>query len=99
MDKVIHKTLDNREQLTTEVSKLIDSSFSDIKIEDILRHPEGELSLFGESIAQTCIDQFGVKFIHEGIRFADEVKKMKKPVIVQDSTDPKENKDASDVQK
>lgn len=84
--------------LQAEVKEYIAERYQSLNLDTVLQNPEADLVLFADELTQEIIDKFGKRFILEGLNFADEVIKKRTPVIYTDSTDPKANKDAVEIQ-
>lgn len=93
MDKIIHKHLNNRLDLQESASKTSAALLGSVDLNAVLEAPEAELA---RVIQQTMfvVEEYAPDAAKEGLRFANEAKERHskdKPIVYQDSQDPKLN--------
>lgn len=93
MDKIIHKHLNARLDLQEEASKSVLNLLGAIDLNAVIKNPEVELAKVTQQ-ALFIAEEFAPEAAMEGLRFALEAQarhKKDKPIVYQDSTDPKLN--------
>jgi hypothetical protein len=88
MDKTIEKFIKAEDSLEARIQKHIESRFKTLDLATIMQHPEAELTIFADKLAEEVFQKFSTEAVLAGIQFADDVMLQKKPVDV----DPEEPK-------
>ena len=73
LDQLIVKSLTRRATIEEEVLQELELAFKELDLADVLTNPNASLQLFSEEVAQRMIDKHALKYVAEGVRFANEV--------------------------
>lgn len=93
MDRLIHKTLDNRQTLHDQLREDVDGLFKRLDLKAVILDPETVLKEFAEQVSLAVTEKYGPAYVEEGISFAQAVIAKRTPIVVDDSTNPNLNKD------
>lgn len=91
MDKVIEQFIKKEDAIEARIQKHIDARFELLDLDTVMQHPEAELGMFAEQLAQEVFKRFATECVLEGIRFAESVAK-KKTVVNIEAVQPEEAK-------
>ena len=94
MDKLIHTHLNNRMDIQESASAAALAAVDQIDFKSLLADPQAELARVAQE-AMVSVYTFTQEAAHEGLRFADAVKKKDqedKKVVFVDSNNPELNK-------
>ncbi len=80
LDPIFQKHLDNMRALQEELKATVTNAAQFLNLDDVLRHPQAELTLFSDELTAHIAKRFVTKFIAEGVRFADEMKHVKRKI-------------------
>jgi len=83
MDKTIEKFIKAEDSLEARIQKHIESRFKALDLATIMQHPEAELTIFADKLAEEVFQKFSTEAVLAGITFADDVILRKKPVNVE----------------
>ena len=93
LDKLIHNHIDKMDELEEDVKDDIDKIYEGLDIERILNDPEGEMLTTAEQIKKLIIDNYTPKAIENGFDVAEKIDKLRRDIVIQDTDDPKINKE------
>ena len=82
MDKVIEQFIKKEDAIEAKLKAHMQERFQILDLDTIMQHPEAELGMFADKLAEECFQKFSTECILEGIRFADSVKKKKTDVNI-----------------
>ncbi len=88
MDKTIEKFIKAEDSLEERIQKHIESRFKTLDLATIMQHPEAELTIFADKLAEEVFQKFSTEAVLAGIQFADDVRIKKGPVNVE-AVEPK----------
>ena len=80
LDPIFQKHLDNMRALQEELKTEVMKATVALDLDDVLRHPEAELSIFADELTGYIVKKFSTKFLAEGVRFGDEMKNIKRDI-------------------
>jgi len=88
MDKTIEKFIKAEDSLEARIQKHIESRFKTLDIATIMQHPEAELTIFADALAEEVFKKFSTEAVLAGIQFADDVR-LKKGLVNVEAEEPK----------
>ena len=80
MDKTIEKFIKAEDSLEARIQKHIESRFKTLDLATIMQHPEAELTIFADKLAEEVFQKFSTEAVLAGITFADDVR-LKKGLV------------------
>lgn len=92
MDKLIHRTLDNRDALHERVKKDIEALQKGLDLHALLEAPEKTLQEFASGVTEEIVSRYADAYVEEGVQFARAVIAKRTPVQVDPAGDPELNK-------
>jgi hypothetical protein len=88
MDKTIEKFIKAEDSLEARIQKHIESRLKTLDLATIMQHPEAELTIFADKLAEEVFQKFSTEAVLNGITFADDVR-LKKGTVNVEAEEPK----------
>ena len=99
MEQLLNNHIDEMEALESEVHEMIDRVISEIKIASLVANPEKEIARIATMIRAVLKEVHIPKAVKMGIDIANLIRKKIEKIDIQDTDDPKLNKELADESK
>lgn len=83
MDKLIAGFIKNEDDREEKMRAFIDERLKLLDLATVMQHPEAELTLFAEQLAEEVFKKFSTEAVLNGINFAEAVAKRKTEVNIE----------------
>ncbi|OQA56539.1 MAG: hypothetical protein BWY42_00958 [Candidatus Omnitrophica bacterium ADurb.Bin277] len=82
IDSLIAEFIKKEDSLEERIKAHVETRFKELDLDTIMQHPEAELGMFAEQIAQEVFAKFMTEAVLEGVTLAEAVAKRKTEVNI-----------------